>query len=98
MNRRDFIATSAGALLLPSFARGATATASAPLLKGKAEHVISIWLGGGMGQIDTFDPKRRGDPKKKIAGSYYDSIPTAVAGVSVCEHLKQTANLMDRVT
>ncbi len=99
MNRREFLATSAGAFLLPSLARSAvTATAPAALLKGKAEHVISIWLGGGMGQIDTFDPKRRGDPKKKIAGSYYDSIPTAVAGVSVCEHLKQTANLMDRVT
>ncbi len=25
-------------------------------LRGTAEHVISIWLGGGMGQIDTFDP------------------------------------------
>lgn len=68
------------------------------MIKGKAEHVISIWLGGGMGQIDTFDPKRRGDPAKKIAGSYYDSISTAVPDVSVCEHLKRTAPLMDRVT
>jgi hypothetical protein len=51
-----------------------------------------------MGQIDTFDPKRRGDPAKKFAGSYYDSIPTAVAGVSVCEHLERVALLMDRVT
>jgi hypothetical protein len=68
------------------------------LIKGRAEHVISIWLGGGMGQIDTFDPKRRGDPAKKVAGSYYDSIPTAVPGVRVCEHLKRLAPLMDRVT
>jgi len=99
MNRRDFLATSAGALLLPSFARAAAAASPADaVLRGKAEHVISIWLGGGMGQIDTFDPKRRGDPKKKIPGSYYDSIPTAVSGVSVCEHLKLTAPLMDRVT
>ncbi|MCX6954647.1 MAG: DUF1501 domain-containing protein [Verrucomicrobia bacterium] len=102
MNRREFLATSAGALLLPSFVRAAgAAPAASPadaVLKGKAEHVISIWLGGGMGQIDTFDPKRRGDPKKKIPGSYYDSIPTAVSGVSVCEHLKLTAPLMDRVT
>ncbi len=67
-------------------------------LMGSAEHVISIWLGGGMGQIDTFDPKRKGDPKKKQAGSYYDSIETAVAGVRVCEHLPQLAGLMDRVT
>lgn len=66
--------------------------------QGKAEHVISIWLGGGMGQIDTFDPKRKGDPKKKLPGSYYDSIETAVPGVRVCEHLPQLAPLMDRVT
>ena len=98
MNRREFLTTAtAGAALLPSLARAAAAS-SAPLIKGRAEHVISIWLGGGMGQIDTFDPKRRGDPAKKIAGSYYDSIPTAVPGVRVCEHLKRLAPLMDRVT
>ena len=93
MNRRQFLTTTAGALLAPSLVRAET-----PLLKGKAEHVISIWLGGGMGQIDTFDPKQRGDPQQKIAGSYYDSIDTAVPGVSVCEHLKNLAPLMDRVT
>ena len=92
MNRRQFLATTAGALISPAFAR------AEPLRKGKAEHVISIWLGGGMGQIDTFDPKRRGDPVKRIAGSYYDSIDTAVEGVRVCEHLKNLAPLMDRVT
>ncbi len=97
MNRREFLSASAGALLLPGVARAAAAPA-APRFKGKADHVISIWLGGGMGQIDTFDPKRRGDPKKKIAGSLYDSISTAVPDVSVCEHLKRTAPLMDRVT
>jgi hypothetical protein len=96
MNRRTFISTSAvGAATLPGLVRAAAAPA---LRKGKAEHVISIWLGGGMGQIDTFDPKRRGDPEKKIAGSYYASIPTAVRDVQVCEHLKRTAPLMDRVT
>ena len=95
MNRRQFLSTTAGAILAPSLAR---AVSPAPLLKGKAEHVISIWLGGGMGQIDTFDPKRRGDPVKKVAGSYYDNIGTAVPGVTVCEHLKNLAPLMDRVT
>src|SRR5258707_616875 len=86
------VESAAGALLAPALVR---AESPAPLLRGKAEHVISIWLGGGMGQIDTFDPKRRGDPQKKIAGSYYDSIDTAVPGVSVCEHLKNLAPLMD---
>lgn len=98
LNRREYLAASAAVacgLALPGSLRAEAAT---PLLKGKAEHVISIWLGGGMGQIDTFDPKRKGDAKKKVAGSYYDSIDTAVDGVQVCEHLKNLAPLMDRVT
>ncbi len=66
--------------------------------RGNVEHVISIWLGGGMGQMDTFDPKRIGDPKTRTPGSYYKSIPTAVDGVRVCEHLHRMAPLMDRVT
>jgi hypothetical protein len=93
MNRRQFLATTGAALgasVLPA--------ASAPLLRGKAEHVISIWLGGGMSHIDTFDPKRRGDPSAKQAGSYYDSISTCVTGVRLCEHLPKLAPLMDRVT
>ena len=57
-----------------------------------------IWLGGGMAQIDTFDPKAMGDAKAKKAGSYYPSIDTVVPGVKVCEHLSGTAQLMDRVT
>lgn len=65
---------------------------------GKAEHCIMIWLGGGMSQIDTFDPKAMGDAKAKKAGSYYPAIDTAVQGVQVCEHLSHTAKLMDRVT
>ena len=97
MNRRQFLASTAAASLLPHLSRGA-APVPAALLKGKAEHVISIWLGGGMSQIDTFDPKRLGDPAKKIAGSYYPAIDTAVRGVQVCEHLPRTAQLMDRVT
>ena len=95
MNRRQFLTTAAAALgtkIFPAQGEGTT------LLKGKAEHVISVWLGGGMAQIDTFDPKQRGDPSKKLAGSYYDSIETSVPGVQVCEHLKNLAPLMDRVT
>ena len=76
----------------------ATEEQSSAVIRGRAEHVISIWLGGGMGAGDTFDPKIKGDPAKKLAGSYYDSIATAVPEVKVCEHLRQLAPLMDRVT
>jgi uncharacterized protein DUF1501 len=96
MNRRDFLATSAALAASPVLG---SEDKPAPV-RGKAEACIFIWLGGGMGQIDTFDPKamgvNRGTPKK--AGSLYDSIPTAVTGVRVSEHLKKTADLMDRVT
>lgn len=98
MNRRHFIqTTAAGALAAPAFANEAKTTAH---LAGKAEHCIMIWLGGGMAQIDTFDPKKMGDAtaKDKKPGSYYPAIDTAVPGVQVCEHLKHTAKLMEQVT
>jgi hypothetical protein len=63
--------------------------------KGKADRCIFIWLGGGACHIDTFDPKRKGDGKK-IAGSYYDCIDTAIPGEKVCQHLSRLAPLMDR--
>ena len=98
MNRRRFLETAAALAGGSALSRSLQAMDSAPLLRGKAEHVISIWLGGGMAQVDTFDPKRRGDPAAKKAGSYYDAIDTAVPGVQLCEHLKQLAPLMERVT
>ncbi|NBQ43372.1 MAG: DUF1501 domain-containing protein, partial [Mycobacteriaceae bacterium] len=63
---------------------------------GKAEHCIFVWLGGGCAHTDTWDPKRLGDPQKKVAGSAYPAIDTAIRGVQVCEHLKGCANLLDR--
>ena len=95
--RRQFLASTgavAGSLLMRAQASGV----NSPLLQGEAEHVVSIWLGGGMGQIDTFDPKAKGDPKAKVPGSYYDSIDTAVDGVKVCEHLPMLAERMERIT
>jgi hypothetical protein len=96
MNRREFLAASAvTAATLPAL-RGA----DTPPPAGKAECCIFVWLGGGMGQLDTFDPKTVGKNKgsPKAAGSLYPSIDTAVKGVKVCEHLPKLAPLMDRVT
>lgn len=101
MQRRDVLKTAAAASLASPLLQSPNLQASeaaSSLLKGKAEHVISIWLGGGMGAMDTFDPKRLGDPAKKVAGSYYPGIDTCVPGVQVCEHLSKMAPLMDRVT
>jgi hypothetical protein len=64
--------------------------------RGSADSCIFLWLGGGAAQVDTFDPKRLGDFKKK-PGSAYPAIDTAAQGVRVCEHLAETAKVMDRV-
>lgn len=66
--------------------------------RGAAEHCIFIWLGGGMSQVDSFDPKARGSSKERKAGTDYDVIDTAVTGVQITEHLRRTAARMDRVT
>jgi hypothetical protein len=97
MKRRSFLKAAA---LAPFAGPMAQASSKIPMPKGKAEHCIFIWLGGGMAQIDTFDPKAMGNSKAtpKLAGAEYASIDTAVPGVQVCEHLKKTAPLMDRVT
>lgn len=98
MNRRHFLRSAAALAATPLLGSETASVISVP--KGKAEHCIFIWLGGGMAQMDTFDPKKQGNNKAapKLAGSLYPSIETSVPGVSVCEHLKKVAPLMDRMT
>ncbi len=103
MNRRDFLSRLAAASATASFPSLLRGAESKPLLsspRGKAEHCIFIWLGGGMSQIDTFDPKKRGSSKSKPyqPGTDYNIIDTAVPGVRYTEHLAQTARLAERVT
>ena len=96
MKRRSFLTSAAAFGTAPLFANNTPVHTP----KGKAEHCIFIWLGGGMAQIDTFDPKKLGDnkSKQKIAGSMYKSIDTSVPGVQLTEHLSRTAKMMEHVT
>ena len=93
VTRRD--ALKAG---VASVAAASVAPASDRAPRGRAEHVVMLWLGGGASQVDTFDPKRPSRDGVKDPGSAYAAIPTAVPGVEVCEHLARTAPLMDRAT
>ena len=65
---------------------------------GKADSCIFIWLGGGACHVDTFDPKKVGDPKQKNKqpGSAYGKIKTAIEGEFVCEHMPKMADRFDR--
>jgi hypothetical protein len=96
MKRRSFLTSAAAFGTAPLFANNTPVHTP----KGKAEHCIFIWLGGGMAQIDTFDPKKLGDnkSKQKIAGSMYKAIDTSVPGVQLTEHLSRTAKVMEHVT
>ncbi|MDF1862997.1 MAG: DUF1501 domain-containing protein [Verrucomicrobiales bacterium] len=102
--RRNFLKQSAllgaGASASPLLAAPTSSGVPAGFPMGKAEHCIFIWLGGGMAQIDTFDPKRKGDSKAspKKSGSEYERIDTAVPGVQFCEHLPKLGAQAERLT
>jgi hypothetical protein len=99
LSRRSFLKTTVGAGLAaslhPQFAFGDDGGSASDIPKGKAEHCIFIWLGGGACHVDMWDPKRKGDGKK-LAGSAYDAIATAIPGVQVTEHLAHCAKVLDR--
>ncbi len=93
ITRRDWLRLSTAGLASAGLATPVLAEGKP--LRGTADSCILLWLGGGSAQIDTFDPKVRGDGKKK-SGSYYDSIPTAISGANVCEHLPRVAKQLDK--
>ncbi len=103
MNRRTLLKNAgllAAGASLGSTPLQAAGHGSVPMPKGKAENCIFIWLGGGMAQIDTFDPKKRGNSKAapKVAGSEYDRVETSVPGVQFCQHLHRSAKLAEHMT
>ena len=99
MKRRQFLQTaSLGGLAASANLAYGNDSVAANFPKGKVEHVIHIWLGGGAAQVDTWDPKAMGDAKAKKPGSYYKAIDTAVPGVQVCEHLSRCAKVMENIT
>ena len=95
MKRRTFVQSTAASA---AFAATTPTQADNSLPRGRAESCIFIWLGGGACHIDTWDPKRVGDPTQGKAkpGSAYPAIDTAIPGVQVCEHLRKTADRLDR--
>ena len=81
MHRRNFIAASASLAAVSTLKQHARAEAT---LKGKAEHVISIWLGGGMGSLDIME----------LNPAFDDHNRTAVLSVDLVESLFGKSTLM----
>src|SRR2546423_2338173 len=76
-----------GDLLAMEEARAATGGAPS------ADAVILLWLGGGMSQIDTFDPKPEAPPE--IRG-HFGTIPTKLAGIRFSDRLPRLAGEVDK--
>jgi len=90
LTRRDLLR--AGSLAALGGFRPAPALASTRAAPAKA--VILIDLFGGPSHIDTFDPKP--DAPEGIRGEF-GTIPTALPGVRVAEHLPQLARRLDKM-
>src|SRR5436190_18884384 len=59
----------------------------------KSKAVIYIFLSGGLGQHDSFDPKP--DAPENIRGEF-QPISTRTPGIRICEHLPMLAARSDR--
>ena len=82
-----------GGLTLGGYLRAAEAGRVAPT--ATAKRAIFINLAGGPSHLDTFDPKP--DAPDTHRGEF-QTIQTALPGLSIGEHLPKTAAVMDRVT
>ena len=99
VSRREFLRVgglSALGLSLPAFLRArAAASDMAPSRRGSAVNCILLWMQGGPSHIDTLDPKP--DAPVEIRGEF-DTIPTRIPGVRVCEHLPLLARQFDKLS
>jgi len=104
MTRREFVSgmTAAGLATLAYGEPRAHAAESIKHPEATADTVILLWMGGGMGAPDTFDPKRYvpfevGVPVEKIL-STFPAIDTAVDNIKITKGLENIAKIMDRGT
>lgn len=106
-SRRNFLKTASAATLAalsmgaPVFAADKEKKESPEAkLKPTADSVILLWMGGAVGQTETFDPKTYTpfaeglDPKKIL--STFPQIDTAVDNIKFCAGLERMAKVMDR--
>jgi hypothetical protein len=86
-SRRDWLR-----IAIPGLIAAGSANAAAPS-KARAKSVLVVFTGGGMSQLDTWDPKP--DAPEEIRGSF-GTVATAVPGLRFGEHLPHLAKLAHR--
>jgi hypothetical protein len=80
-------------LTMPRLLQAADQQRSAPVARAKS--VVFLYQFGGPSHVDTFDMKPQAPEGIR---SLYGQIPTSLPGLQICEHLPETAKVMDKVT
>ncbi len=79
---------------LSATARGEASTSALPNF-GRAKRCLLLYIYGAWSQLDTFDPK----PLAPVGiRGEFSAINACLPGVSICEHLPRTAQVLDRCT
>jgi uncharacterized protein (DUF1501 family) len=92
LSRRTFLGGTVGALGALSFGDLVQPGRAAKALAKAQKRVLTIWLSGGVSQLETWDPK----PGTNTGGPF-QTIATSVPGVHICELLPHTAKLMHKM-
>jgi len=82
-------------LALPELLKLQAASANPGQAVASDTAVIQIWLGGGHSQFETYDPKPEAPAEYR---GPYGVIPTRHAGISFCEKLPRTAQVIDQAS
>lgn len=96
-HRRDLLRVGGPGLLgltIPKLLEAKEKSASPNAPAARAKSVIFLFQWGGPSHVDTFDMKLDSPDAYR---SKYNPISTSVPGMHVCEHLPETAKVMDRI-
>ena len=92
-SRRDFLRFAASALGLSFSVPGLQARAAEQRGSERAKSFLTIWLGGGPSQLESWDPH----PGTKIGGQV-TAISTTIPGVEIADLYPQTAEQLHHVS
>lgn len=100
ISRRSFMGTTAAATLAALTGAAPQAARAAPSSQATADAVIVLWMGGGMAQTETWDPKRYtpfapGVRTERVL-STFPAIDTVVDDIKISQGLERVAKIMDR--
>ena len=93
IGRRNFLGTLAAGAGTMAGLGALVHPAAAAQIASQKKRVLSIFLAGGVSQLESFDPK-----PGTLNGGPFRAIPTSVPGTHICELLPRTAQQMHRIS